>query len=58
MITMTEVEATKWVREHSDNDTLDEAELEAAFRAIFERDADEEDRAVGLWSHLCAATAE
>lgn len=41
MITMTEVEATKWVREHSDNDTLDEAELEAAFRAIFERDADE-----------------
>ncbi len=51
---MTETEATQWVRTHSDDDHLDEQQLEAAFRAIFGRDADDYDRAEGLWSHLCA----
>lgn len=53
-ITMTEDEATAWVRSHSDDDHLDEQQLEAAFCAIFGRDADDDDRAEGLWSHLCA----
>ena len=52
---MTKNEATKWVLAHEDGDELDEDELEAAFTAIFERDADDEDREEGLWSHLCAA---
>lgn len=53
--TMTEAEATEWVRSHSDDDQLEDDQLEAAFAAIFEREADDEDRAQGLWSHLCAA---
>jgi hypothetical protein len=52
---MTATEARKWVASHNDSDDLDDAELEAAFAAIFERAADDEDRELGLWSHLCAA---
>jgi hypothetical protein len=52
---MTREQAEKWVREHNDGDDLDEDDLEAAFAAIFERAADDEDREQGLWSHLCAA---
>ncbi len=55
--TMTNAEATQWVRDHSDGDQLDEQQLEAAFRAIFERAPDADDHEQGLWSHLCAATA-
>ena len=47
---MTKNEATQWVLAHEDGD-----ELEAAFTAIFERPADDQDREEGLWSHLCAA---
>jgi hypothetical protein len=54
---MTKSEAEKWVRDHSDEDELDNDECEAAFEAIFERTADDEDREQGLWSHLCAAVA-
>ncbi len=54
-MTMTKSQAEKWVRSHSDDDDLDDAELEAAFAAIYERAADDEDREQGLWSHLCAA---
>jgi hypothetical protein len=50
-------EATAWVLSHSDDDNLDEQQLEAAFAAIFERPATDEDREQGLWSHLCAAVA-
>lgn len=52
---MTKTEAINYVRTHDDDDVLDDAELEAAFSAIFERQADAQDRREGLWSHLCAA---
>jgi len=52
---MTEAEAIQYVRDHDDSDTLDPADLDAAFRAVYGRDPDEQDRAEGLWSHLCAA---
>lgn len=52
---MTAAEAKQWVLSHGDGDDLDEAELEAAFTAIFERAPDDEEREQGLWSHLCAA---
>lgn len=51
---MTKREANEWVKSHSDDDDLDEDELEAAFEAIFGRPADDEDRQIGLWSHLNA----
>ena len=34
---ITAKEATQWVRSHSDGDTLDEMELEAAFRPTRDR---------------------
>lgn len=52
---MTKTEAERWVRSHGDDDKLADDELEAAFTAIFGREADDEDREQGLWSHLCAA---
>lgn len=55
---MTNTQAKQYVREHDDDDDLDEADLEAAFLAIFGREAGDEDRAEGLWSHLCAALGE
>lgn len=54
---MNKQQAENWVRNHNDDDVLDNDELEAAFAAIFERPADDEDREQGLWSHLCAAEA-
>lgn len=51
---MTEEEAREWVEENSDEDDLDQEDLEHAFAAIFGRRADDEDRAQGLWSHLNA----
>ena len=51
---MTKTEAKDWLRAHDDYDVLDDDELEAAFAAIFERTADDQDRTEGLWSHLCA----
>jgi hypothetical protein len=52
---MTKQQATQWVRGHDDGDDLDEEELESAWLAIMGRPADGQDRAEGLWSHLCAA---
>jgi hypothetical protein len=52
---MTEEQATEYVREHGDYDELDADDLEHAFAAIFGRRADDQDRAEGLWSHLCSA---
>jgi hypothetical protein len=54
---MTEAEAVQWVNELDDDDELDEADLEEAFRALYGREPDEDDRAVGLWSLLCAAVS-
>jgi len=55
MKTMTKTEALKYVTNHNDDDVLDDAELEAAFAAIYGRPADAQDRREGLWSHICAA---
>lgn len=46
--------AEKWVRDHSDENDLDEEELTAAFRQLFAREPDDDDRKQGLWSHLCS----
>lgn len=53
-VRMTEEQAKEWVEEHTDDDELDEEDLEHAFGAIFGRRAEDRDRAEGLWSHLCA----
>lgn len=52
---MTKTQAIEWVKSHTDEDDLDESNLEAAFTAIFDRKPDDEDWEQGLWSHLCAA---
>lgn len=57
MKTITKSQAEQWVRDHSDSDEMSDEDCEAAFAAIFERQADDEDREQGLWSHLCAAVA-
>jgi hypothetical protein len=54
---MTEAEAVQFVRDHGDGDDLDDTDLEEAFRALYEREPDEDDRMVGLWSLLCAAVS-
>lgn len=51
---MMKSEAMRWIAEHGDDDNLEEEELEAAFRAIYGRQPDAEDREKGLWSVLCA----
>jgi len=48
----TEQQAREYVAEHEDE--TDEEDLERCFKALFGRDADDEDRAQGLWSHCCA----
>jgi hypothetical protein len=48
-------QAAAFVAEHSDDDDLDPADIDAAFRTIFCRDPDDEDREAGLWSLLVAA---
>lgn len=55
-VRMTEEEATDYVADHTDEDELDDDDLEHAFAAIFGRRARNEDRAEGLWSHLYAAS--
>jgi len=60
---MTKQEATEWVKEYGameEDVEFDEGELEEAFRAIFGRPSDAEDRegegaGMGRWSDLCAA---
>ena len=55
---MTQSEAKQWVREHDDQDQLDDDELEAAFAALYGCPSDETDREEGLWSHCCAAVPD
>jgi len=52
---MTKRDARAWVREHNDNDVLDQDELEAAYTALYGCEPDDQDREEGLWSHCCAA---
>ena len=52
---MTKAEARRYVADHEDSDELDDADLVAAFTAIYGRAPDDIDRDQGLWSHLCAA---
>jgi len=54
---MTEEQAREYVADHADDDDLDSDDLEHAFAAIFGRRADDQDRAEGLWSHLCAGVS-
>lgn len=51
----TEAQAREYVAAHDDDDSLDEDDLERAFAAMFGRKPDADERAEGLWSHLCAA---
>jgi len=51
---MDKTQAAQWVQDHDDDDELDDGELDAAFAALYEREPDDEDRRVGLWSLLCA----
>ena len=53
---MNRQQAVDFVSEHSDDDDLDQSDIDAAFTAIFEREPDDEDRDNGLWSMLVAAT--
>ena len=55
---MTREEAIEWVREHDDQDELDNDELDAAFTAIYGRAPDDQDREEGLWSHCCVVLAD
>ena len=54
-VRMTVEQARAYVAGHSDDDTLDDDDLEHAFSALYHRRADDQDRTEGLWSHLCAA---
>ncbi|TET51334.1 MAG: hypothetical protein E3J64_07040 [Anaerolineales bacterium] len=51
---MTRTEAIMWVREHDDDDDLDDDELVEAYTALYGAPPDDYDRQVGLWSHCCA----
>ena len=52
---MNRQQAVDFVGEHSDDDDLDQSDIEAAFTAIFEREPDDVDRELGLWSIMVAA---
>ena len=43
-------QALAFVAEHSDDDDLDQADIDPAFTAIFGREPDDVDRELGLWS--------
>lgn len=52
---MNKTEAIEYVRNHDDDDEIDDRQLEAVFATLFGRPADDQDRREGLWSHVCAA---
>ena len=52
---MTKRQAIKYVRSHTDDDDLEDAELTQVFEALYGRKPDAEDRREGLWSHCCAS---
>lgn len=47
--------AEQWVSDHADGDSLDDEELADAFRLLYGREPDDDDRREGLWSYCCAA---
>jgi len=49
--------AREYVESHTDGDSLDDDDLDRAFRGMYEREPNDEDRQVGLWSLLCAGVA-
>lgn len=53
---MTEQEAYRIIRETYDDDDIDDLNLDVLFEAIYERSPEIDDREVGIWSLLCAAT--
>lgn len=55
-IKMTEAEAIEWVYSQDESCEVEKAELEAAFRALYGRPADDHDRRDGLWSLCCNMT--
>lgn len=56
-VRMTEDEAKEYVTDHTDEEELDDDDLEHAFAAISGRRADDQDRAEGLWSQINAAVS-
>jgi hypothetical protein len=55
---MTKQQAIAWVKAHEDDDDMDESQLEEVFEALYDRAPDAEDKAEGLWSHVCAAVED
>lgn len=57
--TEAEQEAAKkvrqFVRSYQDDDDIPEEDLERVFALAYGRPADDQDRAEGLWSHICAS---
>jgi hypothetical protein len=51
---MTKREAEQWVRDHDDDDDLDDGELSEVFAALYGRKPDRQDYDDGLWSLVCA----
>ena len=53
-----EDDAKLYVEHHSDGDDHDETDLTNCFRALYEREPDDDDISNGLWSLCCAAVLE
>ena len=53
---MTEAEATEWVYSQDESGDINQAELEAAFTALYGRKPDQDDHNNGLWSLCCNMT--
>jgi hypothetical protein len=52
---MTKKQAEEYVRDHSDDDEMDDADLAEVFAALYDRQPDQQDYDDGLWSLCCAA---
>ena len=53
---MNRQQAAAFVADHSDDDDLDSADIDAAFTAIFGRAPGDVDRELGIWALMVAAT--
>jgi len=51
-------DARAWVAEHDDDDVVDEDELAEIFVTLIGREPDDDDRANGLWSLVCAEVGD
>jgi hypothetical protein len=52
---MTKADAYRYVKDHADDDELDEEDLIDVFTALYERGPDAQEMTEGLWTHCCAA---